>query len=144
MWSRSVVYIALAHRKLVTLGSCIAEKLLSAHSVIMGASMSTFTVAKSEEAFLSEHDSTAVSFWSIFIAMIAAIVFYYAEAGTVSSHWESSLHVGGLVTHVAALYYMYMRGHWVCVHKSLIVYRYIDWSITVPLQMIEFNVFDSV
>merc|ERR1712203_373993 len=27
----------------------------------------------------------------------------------------------------------------VLVHKSPVVYRYIDWSITVPLQMIEFN-----
>merc|ERR1719195_688707 len=34
---------------------------------------------------------------------------------------------------------MYMREYWVQVHKSPIVYRYIDWSITVPLQMIEFN-----
>jgi len=34
---------------------------------------------------------------------------------------------------------MYMREYWVAVHASPIVYRYIDWSITVPLQMIEFN-----
>merc|ERR1711907_907285 len=34
---------------------------------------------------------------------------------------------------------MYMREYWVQVHKSPIVYRYVDWSITVPLQMIEFN-----
>merc|ERR1719191_1887856 len=34
---------------------------------------------------------------------------------------------------------MYMREYWVQIHKSPIVYRYIDWSITVPLQMIEFN-----
>merc|ERR1719389_1353088 len=34
---------------------------------------------------------------------------------------------------------MYMREYWVQVHQSPIVYRYIDWSITVPLQMIEFN-----
>merc|ERR1719487_973433 len=32
-----------------------------------------------------------------------------------------------------------MREYWVAVGKSPIVYRYIDWSITVPLQMIEFN-----
>jgi len=101
--------------------------------------MSSFTVAKPEEAFLSEHDFTAVSFWIISIAMIAATVFFYAEAGTVSSHWKTSLHVGGLVTLVAAVHYMYMREYWVNVHKSPIVYRYIDWSITVPLQMIEFN-----
>merc|ERR1712125_62843 len=107
--------------------------------VIMGAPMSTFTASKPQEAFLSEHDFTAVSFWIISIAMIAATVFFYAEAGTVTTHWNTSLHVGGLVTLVAAVHYMYMREYWVCVHKSPIVYRYIDWSITVPLQMIEFN-----
>merc|ERR1711997_936142 len=51
----------------------------------------------------------------------------------------TSLHVGGLVTLVAAVHYMYMREYWVQVHNSPIVYRYVDWSITVPLQMIEFN-----
>merc|ERR1712178_623396 len=40
---------------------------------------------------------------------------------------------------VAGVHYMYMREYWVCVHQSPIVYRYIDWSITFPLQMIEFN-----
>merc|ERR1712178_509560 len=39
----------------------------------------------------------------------------------------------------AAVHYMYMREYWVAVGRSPIVYRYIDWSITVPLQMIEFN-----
>merc|ERR1712087_1026813 len=92
-----------------------------------------------EKAFLNEHDYTAVSFWIISIAMIAATVFFYAEAATVKSHWKTSLHVGGLVTLVAGVHYMYMREYWVAVGRSPIVYRYIDWSITVPLQMIEFN-----
>merc|ERR1712238_31098 len=61
------------------------------------------------------------------------------QAQTVSNHWKTSLHVGSLVTLVAAVHYMYMREYWVQVHKSPIVYRYVDWSITVPLQMIEFN-----
>merc|ERR1712179_366239 len=104
-----------------------------------GAPMSSFSVDKPEKAFLNEHDFTAVSFWIISIAMIAATVFFYAEAATVTSHWKTSLHVGGLVTLVAAVHYMYMREYWVSVHRSPIVYRYIDWSITVPLQMIEFN-----
>merc|ERR1712230_54631 len=91
------------------------------------------------EAFLNEHDFTAISFWIISIAMIAATVFFYAEAGTVAGHWKTSLHVGGLVTLVAAVHYMYMREYWVAVGRSPIVYRYIDWSITVALQMIEFN-----
>merc|ERR1712113_119520 len=59
--------------------------------------------------------------------------------GTVRNHWKTSLHVGGLVTLVAGVHYMYMREYWVQVRASPIVYRYVDWSITVPLQMIEFN-----
>merc|ERR1712134_186381 len=108
-------------------------------SVIMGAPMSSFSVDDPAKAFLNEHDFTAVSFWIISIAMIASTVFFYAEAATVTNHWKTSLHVGGLVTLVAAVHYMYMREYWVSVHASPIVYRYIDWSITVPLQMIEFN-----
>merc|ERR1712217_1007873 len=126
-------------------GTCIIQRpfltlvVVRAHSVNMGAPMSTFTVSKPQEAFLNEHDFTAVSFWIISIAMIASTVFFYAEAATVTSHWKTSLHVGGLVTLVAAVHYMYMREYWVSVHASPIVYRYIDWTITVPLQMIEFN-----
>ena len=32
-----------------------------------------------------------------------------------------------------------MREYWGQVHKSPVVYRYIDWSITAPSQMIECN-----
>merc|ERR1712213_210659 len=46
--------------------------------------------------------------------------------------------VGALVTLVAAVHYFYMREFWVQIHASPIVYRYIDWTITVPLQMVEF------
>jgi bacteriorhodopsin len=91
------------------------------------------------DAFLQPHDYVGISFWIISIAMIASTVFFFAEAGTVNSHWKTSLHVGGLVTLVAGVHYMYMREYWVQVHSSPIVYRYVDWSITVPLQMIEFN-----
>merc|ERR1712178_675452 len=73
------------------------------------------------------------------IAMIAATVFFFAEAQSMGDHWKTSLHCGGLVTLVAGVHYMYMREYWVQVGKTPVVYRYIDWSITVPLQMIEFN-----
>merc|ERR1711870_207300 len=91
------------------------------------------------DAFLQPNDGVTISFWIISIAMIAATVFFFAEAKTWGSHWKTSLHVGALVTLVAGVHYMYMREYWVQVHKSPIVYRYVDWSITVPLQMIEFN-----
>ena len=37
------------------------------------------------------------------------------------------------------MYYVYMREYCVKVHMSLIAYRYVDWRITVPMQMIELN-----
>merc|ERR1712146_101905 len=105
----------------------------------MGAPMGSFKVDEPWKAFLTQSDGVAVSFWIISIAMIAATVFFFAEASTVHDHWRTSLHVGGLVTLVAGVHYMYMREYWVQLHKSPVVYRYIDWTITVPLQMIEFN-----
>jgi len=56
----------------------------------------------------------------------------------VSVHWKTSMNVGALVTLVAAVHYFYMREFWVQLQSSPILYRYIDWSITVPLQMVEF------
>jgi len=99
----------------------------------------TKPVENPADAFLQPDDGVAISFWIISIAMIAATAFFFAEAATVAGHWKTSLHVGALVTLVAGVHYMYMREYWVQVHKSPIVYRYVDWTITVPLQMIEFN-----
>merc|ERR1712159_111758 len=60
------------------------------------------------------------------------------ESMNVSLHWKTSMNVGALVTLVAGVHYFYMREFWVIIGTSPILYRYIDWSITVPLQMIEF------
>ena len=48
--------------------------------------------------------------------------------------------VAGLVTLVAAIHYDYMRDFWAAEQVTPIVYRYIDWLITVPLLMIEFYI----
>merc|ERR1712060_684686 len=88
--------------------------------------------------FLNPHDPVAISFWIISIAMVAATVFFLMESMAVGAHWKTSMNVGALVTLVAAVHYFYMREYWVQIGRSPIVYRYIDWSITVPLQMIEF------
>ena len=46
--------------------------------------------------------------------------------------------VAGLVTGVAFWHYLYMRDIWVSTGSSPTVFRYIDWLITVPLQIVEF------
>merc|ERR1711920_111714 len=69
---------------------------------------------------------------------VAATVFFLMESVSVGHHWKTSMNVGALVTLVAAVHYFYMREFWVKIGTSPIVYRYIDWSLTVPLQMVEF------
>merc|ERR1711997_164551 len=88
--------------------------------------------------FVDPNDPVAISFWIISISMVAATVFFLWESQVVSAHWKTSLNVGALVILVAAVHYFYMREFWVKIGTSPILYRYIDWSITVPLQMIEF------
>ena len=57
---------------------------------------------------------------------------------SVKGKWKTSLTVAGLVTGIAFWHYLYMRDIWVMVGDTPTVYRYIDWLITVPLQIIEF------
>ncbi len=87
-----------------------------------------------------EYDNVAISFWLISMAMVAATAFFFLERDRVAAKWKTSLTVAGLVTGVAAWHYFYMRGVWVATGDSPTVLRYIDWLITVPLQIVEFYV----
>ena len=89
-------------------------------------------------ADLQTSDVTGVTFWLVTAAMLAATVFFFVERDRVHGKWKTSLSVAGLVTGVAFWHYLYMRGVWVETGTSPTVYRYIDWLITVPLQIIEF------
>jgi bacteriorhodopsin len=101
---------------------------------LMGAS----GVANAETALLATNDFVGISFWVISMGMLAATAFFFLEAGNVAAAWRTSIIVAGLVTGIAFIHYMYMRDVWVMTGESPTVYRYIDWLITVPLQMIEF------
>ena len=90
------------------------------------------------DAMLAQDDFVGISFWVISMGMLAATAFFFMEAGNVASGWRTSVIVAGLVTGIAFIHYMYMREVWVSTGDSPTVYRYIDWLITVPLQMVEF------
>ena len=87
---------------------------------------------------LEPNDLVGVTFWLISIAMVAATVFFFLERDRVVGKWKTSVTVAGLVTLIAAVHYFYMREVWVVLGDSPTVYRYIDWLLTVPLQIIEF------
>ena len=94
--------------------------------------------ANAATPMLETGDFVGISFWLVSMGMIATTVFFFAERNTVAASWRTSLTVAGLVTGVAFVHYMYMRDVWVTTGDTPTVYRYIDWLITVPLQMIEF------
>ncbi|MAH73181.1 MAG: biphenyl 2,3-dioxygenase [Cellvibrionales bacterium TMED49] len=87
---------------------------------------------------LQANDPVGISFWLISMAMVAAAVFFFVERDRVNGKWKTSLTVAGLIQLIAAVHYFYMRGVWVETGETPTVYRYIDWLLTVPLQMIEF------
>ena len=60
------------------------------------------------------------------------------ERSSVNGKWKTSLTVAGLVTGIAFWHYLYMRGMWIETGTSPTVYRYVDWLLTVPLQVVEF------
>ena len=88
--------------------------------------------------FLQSSDFVGVSFWLVSVGMVASTVFFLYEGMHVKSTWRVSMLVVGLVTLIAGIHYYYMRAYWISSGDSPIVYRYIDWFLTVPLQMIEF------
>ncbi|MGY8670913.1 MAG: bacteriorhodopsin-like [Candidatus Poseidoniales archaeon] len=87
---------------------------------------------------LDSSDMVAVSFWLATAVMLASTVFFILERQNVAPKWKTSMTVASLVTGVAWYHYTYMREHWANNGESPLVLRYIDWLITVPLQVSEF------
>ena len=96
------------------------------------------SAANAETVLLASDDFVGISFWVVSMGMLAATAFFFMERSSVPQNWRTSVTVAGLITGIAFIHYMYMRGVWVQTGDSPTVYRYIDWLITVPLQMIEF------
>ena len=94
--------------------------------------------ANAETVLLASDDFVGISFWIISMGMLAATAFFFLERNSVAAAWRPSVTVAGIITGVAFVNYLYMRGVWVQTGDTPTVYRYIDWLITVPLQMIEF------
>ena len=87
---------------------------------------------------LNPSDYVGVSFWIISAAMVAATFFFWVERDRAVGKWKTSLTVAAMVTGIAAIHYFYMREVWVGTNASPTVFRYVDWLLTVPLQIVEF------
>jgi bacteriorhodopsin len=94
--------------------------------------------ANAEAAILASDDFVGITFWIISMGMLAATAFFFLERGSVASSWKTPITVAGLITGIAFIHYIYMRGVWVQTGDVPTLYRYIDWLITMPLQIVEF------
>ena len=86
---------------------------------------------------LLENDYVGMTFWLATAIMLASSVFFFIERSDVPTKWKTSMTVAGLVTGTAFWHYLYMREAHLQGDVTT-VFRYIDWLITVPLQIVEF------
>ena len=93
---------------------------------------------------LQVNDYVGISFWIISISLAATTGFLVLERNNVKPKWKTPISISALVTGIAASHYFYMRKVWVNSKSNPVVYRYIDWILTVPLQIIEFYLILSV
>lgn len=96
-------------------------------------------------ATLAKGDYIGFTFFTGYMAMLAASIFFIVERGTVNDKWKTSLLISALITFIAAVHYFYMRGVWLDTFnpttgagQSPTEFRYIDWTLTVPLMCIEY------
>jgi bacteriorhodopsin len=87
---------------------------------------------------IPKDDPIAFTFFTGYMAMLAASVFFFFERSTVDEKWKTSLLVSGLITGIAAVHYYYMRDYYVTTGTNPTALRYIDWTLTVPLMCVEF------
>ena len=88
-------------------------------------------------SLLLSNDYVGMSFWLATAIMLASTVFFFVERGDVKGKWRTSMTVAGLVTGIAFWHYLYMREAHLAGDVTT-VFRYMDWLVTVPLQIIEF------
>lgn len=87
---------------------------------------------------IPKDDPIAFTFFTGYMAMLAASVFFFFERGSVDGKWKLSLLVSGLITGIAAVHYYYMRDYYMVTGENPTALRYIDWTLTVPLMCVEF------
>jgi bacteriorhodopsin len=87
---------------------------------------------------LGPHDICGTTFYIACNMMLAFTLFFFIQVQVVPQHWKTSVNIAGLVTGIAWYNYTYMKQQWIETQMSPTTYRYTDWLITVPLQIVEF------
>lgn len=90
------------------------------------------------------NDYVGMSFILVFMSHMATTFFLLSERNNVEKKWKLPITIAAMVTGIAAYHYYFMKNIWITTKQNPTVYRYIDWFLTVPLQVIEFYLILSV
>ena len=89
---------------------------------------------------LFPQDIVGGSFWLISVAMIGASLFFFLERGRLSKKWNTVMTLVGVIALMSSIHYFYAKNLWVMNGQAPIALRYIDWTLTFPLQILTFYV----
>ena len=90
------------------------------------------------EAMREPDDLVGFSFLIISMACLAATAFFFLERGNIGEGWKTSMTLAGIITGVTFIHSLFLRNLWITTGDCPIVYKYIEWVITMPLLMIQF------
>lgn len=72
----------------------------------------------------------------LLLMMVASTLLLIMGTGWVSKRWKLSLSLAGLVTLVSAMHYFMSLNVWLESGQIAIIYRYVAWLVTMPLQVL--------
>lgn len=93
---------------------------------------------------LNVNDTVGISFHMVILSLLATTIFLLLEQKNIEKKWHTSNNVSILVLIIAAYHYFNMQNKWIDNKSNPVIYRYMDWFITVPLLIIEFYIILNV
>jgi bacteriorhodopsin len=84
---------------------------------------------------LQPTDITGGTFSLSLAGMIGTAVLLFLGTGWVGRQWKLPVALSGVVALVAAIFYFEVRDVWLSAKQVPLIYRYVAWLITVPVQV---------
>jgi bacteriorhodopsin len=81
-------------------------------------------------------DITSGTFALIMIASLATAVLLLSGTAWVPRKWKLPLALSGIVALASAVHYLIAATVWLATEQMTMIYRYIGWFLTVPLQVV--------
>jgi bacteriorhodopsin len=85
---------------------------------------------------LQSTDVTGGSFTLALVGMLGTAIFLFLGTGWVARKWKVPVALAGVMAFLAAAYYLQVREVWLATSHVPVIYRYVDWLITVPIQVV--------